>query len=75
MIYDPERNRWRKFEPECEKDAKGRAVRPDHGVTTGVMWDPKRKLLWASDVRGNVFVLKFDPVSAIFEPLPQGVAP
>jgi hypothetical protein len=31
------------------------------------MWDPRRKLLWASDVRGNVFVMKFDPGSAKLE--------
>jgi sugar lactone lactonase YvrE len=69
LIYDPEKNRWMKFEPDCEKDAKGRALRPAHGVSTGVMWDPRRKLLWASDVRGNVFVMKFDPGSAKLEEL------
>ena len=69
MIFDPAKEQWLSFEPGCEKDAKGRALRPAHGVTTGVMWDPKRKFLWASNSRGHVYAMRFDPKTAGLEPL------
>lgn len=59
LLFDPEDKAWLKMEPSYEKDKKGRAIRPGHGVGTGVMWDPKRKCLWASEARGPIFVMKF----------------
>jgi hypothetical protein len=75
LIFDPEKNQWLKMEAGCEKDAKGRAIRPGHGVSTGVMWDERRRLLWASDVHGEVFVMNFDPATAKIEPLNKEVEP
>ncbi|KPJ73198.1 MAG: hypothetical protein AMS14_06650 [Planctomycetes bacterium DG_20] len=42
----------------------GRPIRPDYGVSLGIMYDPKRSLIWASDVRGNVFVMRFERKTA-----------
>jgi hypothetical protein len=64
LLYDPAENRWRRLAVGYQTDAKGRRIGPGYGVSTGVMWDPKRKLVWASDVRGNVFVLRFDRKAA-----------
>jgi Galactose oxidase, central domain len=68
MIYDPVKNEWLKFEPAFDKTKRGAAIRPAHGVTTGVMWDPKRKILWASNSRGQIFVMRFDRKSAKLQP-------
>jgi len=64
LLYDPAANAWLKMEPTFDKDSKGRPIRPSHGVSTGVMWDPNRKCLWASDARGQVYVMKFDRAAA-----------
>ena len=64
LLYDPAKNAWLKMEPAFEVDKRGRAIRPSHGVSTGVMWDPNRKYLWASDARGQVYAMKFDRAAA-----------
>ena len=70
LLYDPAANAWLRMEPTFEVDSKGRAIRPGHGVGTGLMWDPGRKLIWASDSRGQVYVMKFDRRAARLTPLP-----
>ena len=64
LLYDPAANAWLRMEPRYDKDKRGRAIRPGHGVGTGVMWDPGRKLIWASDSRGQVYVMRFERTSA-----------
>jgi hypothetical protein len=64
LFFDPGKKAWLGMDPKFDKNKRGRAVRPGHGVGTGVMWDPGRKLLWASDSRGPVFVMKFDRKTA-----------
>jgi Galactose oxidase, central domain len=64
LLFDPATNAWLSMSPKFDKDKRGRAVRPGHGVGTGVMWDPGRKLLWASDARGSIFAMKFDRKTA-----------
>jgi len=69
LLFDPAVKAWSQMEPGHNKDKKGRAIRPGHGVGTGVMWDPKRKFLWASDSRGPIYVMKFDRQTANAKPL------
>jgi hypothetical protein len=69
LLYDPAANAWLRMEPTFDKGKRGRAIRPGHGVGTGVMWDPGRKCLWASNWRGQIYVMKFDRKTANVKPL------
>ncbi|MFO7900065.1 MAG: kelch repeat-containing protein [Planctomycetota bacterium] len=64
LLYDPAKNAWLRMRPNFDKGKKGRPIRPAHGVSCGVMWDPNRKLLWASSSRGHIYVMKFDRATA-----------
>jgi hypothetical protein len=69
LLYEPAANRWLKMDPAFDKDKKGRPIRPHHGVSCGVMWDPARKRLWASSSRGRIYVMRFDRERAAITPL------
>ena len=63
--YDPEANRWitLKLGGSDPSGPKGR------NVSLGLMPDAKRKLFWAVDTNGKVFVLRLDLASADPRPL------
>ena len=67
LLYDPAANRWQRYEAGFAKV--GRGSGPGYGVSSGIMWDPKRKLIWASNSRGAVYVLRFDRKTATIEDL------
>jgi len=68
LIYDPAANAWLRMEMDFERNRRGVPM-PKYGVSLGVMYDPGRNLIWASDVRGRVFVMRFDRRSAALRPL------
>jgi hypothetical protein len=53
--YDPRKNRWLVLKV---KD------KPGYGVSLGMRYDERRKLLWSVDTRSNVHVLRLDLKSA-----------
>jgi hypothetical protein len=63
--YDPAANRWvsLRIGGEDPSGPKGR------NVSLGLMYDAKRKLLWAVDTRSEVFVLRLDPATADQRPM------
>jgi len=58
-LYDCATNAWRAVQ--FEKVPKGL-----YGVSTGLMVDRSRDLIWATDTNSNVYVLRFDPATATF---------
>ena len=37
---------------------------PGYGVSTGIEWDPKRKLLWRVQTDSSVYAMRFDRATA-----------
>jgi len=69
IVFDPAREEWLKADIQ-PAEVKGRPVYPDgYHVSLGLMWDAKRTLIWASDVRGGIFVLRFERKSLTLAPL------
>ena len=69
MIYDCAKNEWLEMPSPCsEPDKRGRC-NPGYGVSTGIKWDPKRKLLWLVQTDGSVYVMRFDPKTVGLKPL------
>jgi hypothetical protein len=70
LIYDAAQNEWLVMENAADRDKNGKLLLPDgYHVSLGTMWDPRRKLVWASDVRGNVFAMRFERKTAALQPL------
>jgi hypothetical protein len=63
--YDCAGNRWVSLKIGGD-DPSGKAGR---NVSLGLMHDAKRRVFWAVDTRGNVFVLRLDPRTADIRPL------
>lgn len=63
--YDPAGNRWVSLTVGGD-DPFGKSGR---NVSLGMVYDPKRKLLWAVDTRSQVFVLRLDASQADLTPL------
>ena len=48
----------------------GRTTRAfPHGRSAGIMYDPKRRLIWGTDTNSQVYVLRLDPKTADMKPL------
>lgn len=68
LVYDCAADAWLELK-DTAKEVKPGRFEPGYGVSWGVDWDPKRKLLWGVDSPGNVYVMRFDRKSAALEPL------
>ena len=67
LIYDIKTNAWLELmRPWTTINNK---PWPVYGVSTGIQWDPKRKLIWHVNARGHVFVMRFDRTTATLTPL------
>ena len=64
MAYDCAKNQWLKLPNPCSKPDKRGRMHPGYGVSTGVEWDPKRKLLWLVQTNGAVYAMRYDPKTA-----------
>lgn len=62
LIYDCAANAWLEMANPCETIKSGQA--PGYGVSSGVEWDPKRKLLWLVQTDGSVYAMRFDRATA-----------
>ncbi len=61
LIYSCEKNEWLEmFEP-GELNNKNEAI-PGYGVSTGIEWDAKRKLLWLVQTNGAVYAMRLAPL-------------
>lgn len=67
LVYDCAENAWLEL-----PGASGSAEKPEpgYGVSTGVEWDPKRKLLWLVQTDGAVYAMRFEKAVAGLKPLP-----
>ncbi len=68
LIYDCAADEWLEMFDPAAADQKGRRD-PGYGVSTGVEWDPKRKLLWLVQTDGSVYAMRFERASAGLKPL------
>lgn len=57
LLYDCEKNEWNEL-PEPGVINKDKTVEPSYGVSTGVEWDAKRKLLWLVQTNGAVYAMR-----------------
>ncbi|MCW8133401.1 MAG: hypothetical protein KIS92_23865 [Planctomycetota bacterium] len=67
LIYDCAADEWLKM-PSTSSSADPAKPVPGFGVSTGVDWDPKRKLLWLVQTDGSVYAMRFDRASAGLKP-------
>ncbi len=69
--YDCARNRWVVLDIAYRVGERyGRTVRAfPNGHSCGMVYDPKRKLIWGTDTNGQVYVLRLDPSRANIRPL------
>lgn len=69
--YDCEKNRWitldLKYSTRQRLGSTRRAF--PHSRSDGMMFDPKRKLIWGTDTNSQVYVLRLDPERAELKPL------
>ncbi len=70
LVYDCAADAWLELPGAFATDAKGRTD-PAYSVSSGVEWDPKRKLLWHVDSPGNVHAMRFDRGTAEMKSLPE----
>jgi hypothetical protein len=68
LIYDCAGNEWLEM-PDPATAGKENRRDPGYGVSTGVEWDPKRKLLWLVQTDGAVYAMRFERKSAGIAPL------
>jgi hypothetical protein len=72
LFYDCAANEWLRMDGAGDRDKGGKLLVPDdYGVSTGMMWDPARKLIWAGDgymPNGQIWVMKFDRKTAGLKP-------
>jgi hypothetical protein len=64
--YDCAGNRWVELNLKYKTRKRGKRVYRNfpHGHSAGVMFDPKRKLIWGTDTNSQVYVLKLDAKKA-----------
>jgi sugar lactone lactonase YvrE len=55
--------------PDAAAPGKENRRDPGYGVSTGVEWDPKRKLLWLVQTDGAVYTMRFERKSAGIKPV------
>lgn len=69
--FDCAGNRWITLELNYDTGKRGdRITRAfPHGRSCGIMFDPKRKLIWGTDTNSQVFVLRLDATKAQVKPL------
>lgn len=67
LVYDCAADAWLEMPGACTA---GDKPDPGYGVSTGVEWDPKRKLLWLVQTDGAVYAMRFQRASAGLKPLP-----
>ncbi len=63
LIYDCATNEWLEMGSARSQNKKGQKY-PGYGVSTGVEWDPKRKLLWLVQSDGSVYAMRFERETA-----------
>ena len=73
--YDCAGNRWVALDIRYKTTTRGRRTRRGfpHGHSSGIMYDPKRRLIWGCTTRGAVHVLRLDAAKAdpkVLEPPP-----
>ncbi len=64
LIYDIQNNRWLQMPATYATDKKGKFL-PAYGVSTGIEWDAKRKLLWLVQTDGSVYAMPIDLASLL----------
>jgi Galactose oxidase, central domain len=69
MVYDCARDQWLKMPNPCSKPDKRGRIHPGYGVSTGVEWDARRKLLWLVQTNGSVYAMRYQPKSAGLQPI------
>jgi len=64
--YDCAGNRWVSLDIKYKTSKRGKRVyrKFPHGHSAGVMYDPKRKLIWGTDTNSQVYVLKLEAEKA-----------
>jgi hypothetical protein len=68
LLYDCAENSWLEM-PDPSTAGKENRRDPGYGVSTGVEWDPKRKLLWLVQTDGAVYTMRFERKSAGLKPV------
>lgn len=68
LIYDCHGNRWLLMPSAFRITPQGKPD-PGYGVSTGIEWDPKRKLIWLVQTDGSVYVMRFERGTAGLQPL------
>ncbi|KKM17392.1 hypothetical protein LCGC14_1676210, partial [marine sediment metagenome] len=71
LVYDCAADAWLEMAGAFATDKRGRPSL-SYGVSSGIEWDPKRKLLWHVDARGRVHAMRFDRAKANLRPLTAG---
>lgn len=67
LIYDCDKNEWHEMaEPGTLN--KQNVAEPLYGVSTGVEWDAKRKLLWLVQTNGAVYAMRLDISTIEYKP-------
>jgi len=74
LIYDCAADAWLKMPGAFTTDKRGRPS-PAYGVSSGIEWDAKRKLLWHVNARGHVHAMRFDRASAGMDALRKASRP
>ncbi len=69
LVYDCAADEWLKMPGAFATDKRGKPS-PAYGVSSGIEWDAKRKLLWHVNARGHVHAMRFDRAKADLKPLP-----
>jgi hypothetical protein len=69
--YDCAGNRWVVLDLKYKTKKRGKRTRRlfPHGHSAGVMFDPKRRLIWGVDTNSQVYVLRLDAQKAGMKPL------
>lgn len=67
LIYDCDKNEWHEMAEPGVLDNKNVAI-PGYGVSTGVEWDAKRKLLWLVQTNGAVYTMRLDMEKIEYSP-------
>ncbi|MDD4889351.1 MAG: kelch repeat-containing protein [Phycisphaerae bacterium] len=67
LVYDCAADEWLEMPGAFAVDKTSRA-NPGYGVSTGIEWDAKRKLLWLVQTDGSVYAMRFDRKAAGLTP-------
>jgi hypothetical protein len=63
LAYDCAENAWLEM-PAASTAGKDGRHEPGYGVSTGIEWDPKRKLVWLVQTDGSVYAMRFERQAA-----------